>query len=203
MTLASLLSINLFTKNPYNGILKTIYKRVKNKEVKRINSCNSNYRIGKQNISDSCNALINSNLSHQACFENKTHVNKIILVLIFLMLRWYNVLSDYIFSHQLKNNSINLKPNYPFKRKRWIISSPTMNANNNEATALGGESRLVGRSSEEEPGAKTMIFSQKEIPNQLVSNRSTDFRTRFFPLTTSESWNDWKWQLRNSITSID
>jgi len=78
-----------------------------------------------------------------------------------------------------------------------------MNANNNEATALGGESRLVGRSSDEEPGAKTMIFSQKEIPNQLVSNRSADFRTRFFPLTTSESWNDWKWQLRNSITSID
>ncbi len=78
-----------------------------------------------------------------------------------------------------------------------------MNANNNEATALSGESRLVGRSSEEEPGAKTMIFSQKEIPNQLVSNRSADFRTRFFPLTTTESWNDWKWQLRNSITSID
>ena len=78
-----------------------------------------------------------------------------------------------------------------------------MNANNNEATAVRGESRLVGRSSEEEPGAKTMIFSQKEIPTPLVSNRSTDFRNRFFPLTTIESWNDWKWQLRNSITNID
>ncbi|HOS72615.1 MAG TPA: hypothetical protein PLZ75_09240, partial [Bacteroidales bacterium] len=78
-----------------------------------------------------------------------------------------------------------------------------MNANNNEATALRGEGRLVGRSSDEEPGAKTMFFSQNEIQTQLVSNRSTDFRNRFFPLTTIDSWNDWKWQLRNSITTID
>jgi len=26
---------------------------------------------------------------------------------------------------------------------------------------------------------------------------------RYFPLTTIESWNDWKWQLRNAFTSID
>ncbi|HPI68902.1 MAG TPA: KamA family radical SAM protein [Bacteroidales bacterium] len=26
---------------------------------------------------------------------------------------------------------------------------------------------------------------------------------RYFPLTTLDSWNDWKWQLRNSITGID
>ncbi|NMB72174.1 MAG: KamA family radical SAM protein [Bacteroidales bacterium] len=78
-----------------------------------------------------------------------------------------------------------------------------MNANRNEATALRCESRLVGCSSDEEPGAKTMIFSQNEIPTQLVSNRSSEFRNRYFPLTTNESWNDWKWQLRNSITGID
>jgi len=78
-----------------------------------------------------------------------------------------------------------------------------MNANNNEVTTLHGESHLVGCSSDEEPGAKTTIFSQNEIPNQLVSSRSTEFMKRFFPLTTIESWNDWKWQLRNSITTID
>ncbi len=78
-----------------------------------------------------------------------------------------------------------------------------MNANNNEATALHGESRLVGCSSDEEPGAKTTIFSQNEIPNQLVSNRSSEFMHRYFPLTTIESWNDWKWQLRNALTSIE
>jgi lysine 2,3-aminomutase len=78
-----------------------------------------------------------------------------------------------------------------------------MNANNNEATTLHGESRLVGCSSDEEPGAKTMIFSQNEIPKQSVSTRSSEFMHRYFPLTNIESWNDWKWQLRNSITNID
>ncbi len=78
-----------------------------------------------------------------------------------------------------------------------------MNANNNEVVALRGEGRLVGCSSDEEPGAKTMIFSHNVIPNQLVSNRSSEFMTRYFPLTTLESWNDWKWQLRNAFTSLE
>ena len=78
-----------------------------------------------------------------------------------------------------------------------------MNANKSEATTLHGESRLVGCSSDEEPGAKTMISSQNEIPIPLVSNRSTEFKNRYFPLTTIDSWNDWKWQLRNAFTSIE
>jgi lysine 2,3-aminomutase len=78
-----------------------------------------------------------------------------------------------------------------------------MNANKNEATTLHGESRLVGCSSDEEPGAKTTYFSQNEIPIPLVSNRSSEFMHRYFPLTTIDSWNDWKWQLRNSINSLD
>ncbi|MEI6047879.1 MAG: KamA family radical SAM protein [Bacteroidota bacterium] len=78
-----------------------------------------------------------------------------------------------------------------------------MNTNNNEATTLHGESRLVGCSSDEEPGAETMIFSQNEIPNKLVSNRSSEFMRRYFPLTPPDSWNDWKWQLRNAFTSIE
>jgi len=78
-----------------------------------------------------------------------------------------------------------------------------MNANNSEVVALHGEGRLVGCSSDEEPGAKTMIFSQNGIPKQLVSNRSAEFMHRYFPLTTSESWNDWKWQLRNTFNSIE
>jgi lysine 2,3-aminomutase len=78
-----------------------------------------------------------------------------------------------------------------------------MNANNSEVMALHGEGRLVGSSSDEEPGAKTTIFSQNEIPIQSVSNRSTDFINRYFPLTAKVSWNDWKWQLRNSINSLE
>ena len=78
-----------------------------------------------------------------------------------------------------------------------------MNANSNEVTALHDESRLTGSSSDEEPGAKTTFFSQNEIPIPLVSNRSSEFMHRYFPLTTIDSWNDWKWQLRNAITSIE
>jgi lysine 2,3-aminomutase len=78
-----------------------------------------------------------------------------------------------------------------------------MNANKSEVTALHCGGSLVGCSSDDEPGAKTMIFSQNVIPNQLVSNRSSEFKNRYFPLTTYESWNDWKWQLRNAFTSID
>jgi lysine 2,3-aminomutase len=61
----------------------------------------------------------------------------------------------------------------------------------------------VGCSSDEEPGAKPLVFSQNEIPNQLVSPRSIEFMRRYFPLTTTESWNDWKWQLRNAYTGIE
>ena len=50
---------------------------------------------------------------------------------------------------------------------------------------------------------KPRYFSQNEIPIQLVSNRSSEFIHRYFPLATIDSWNDWKWQLRNSITSIE
>jgi len=62
-----------------------------------------------------------------------------------------------------------------------------MNANNNGATAFCGESRLVDCFSDEEHGAKTIIFSQNKIPTQLVSNRGIDFMQRFFPITTKES----------------
>jgi lysine 2,3-aminomutase len=78
-----------------------------------------------------------------------------------------------------------------------------MNANNNEVMALRREGRLTGCSSDEEPGAKTMFFSQNEIPNQLVSKRSSEFIHRYFPLTSVDSWNDWKWQIRNSINTFE
>lgn len=77
-----------------------------------------------------------------------------------------------------------------------------MNTNKNEATTLL-ESRLVDCSSDEEPGAKTKIFSQNKIPQTLVTNRSSEFMHRYFPKTTINSWNDWKWQLRNAFTKLE
>jgi len=87
VTLASLLSINFFTKNPYKGNLKTILNKVNNKEMRRTDLYSGNYSIGKLNLSDACNMLSDSNISHHDYFENKEYVNKIIPVLIFLMFR--------------------------------------------------------------------------------------------------------------------
>ena len=78
-----------------------------------------------------------------------------------------------------------------------------MNANRKEATVSHVESRLTGCSSEEEPGAGTMIFPQIVSHDHLVSTRSTEFLHRYFPLTNIDSWIDWHWQLRNSFTTAE
>ena len=78
-----------------------------------------------------------------------------------------------------------------------------MNANRKEATVSRFENRLTGCSSEEEPGAGTMIFPQIVSHDHLVSTRSTEFLHRYFPLTNIDSWIDWHWQLRNSFTTAE
>lgn len=78
-----------------------------------------------------------------------------------------------------------------------------MNANRKEATATHIESSLMGCSSDEEPGAGTMIFPQIESHDHLVSTRSSEFIHRYFPLTNVALWNDWRWQLRNSFTTLE
>ena len=78
-----------------------------------------------------------------------------------------------------------------------------MNANRKEVSASRIESPLMGCSSDEEPGAGTMIFPQIGSQDHLVSNRSAEFLHRYFPLTSVEYWNDWRWQLRNSFTTLE
>lgn len=78
-----------------------------------------------------------------------------------------------------------------------------MNANRKEATVTHFDYRLMGCSSDEEPGAGTMIFPQIGSHDQTVSNRSSEFIRRYFPLTNVNSWNDWRWQLRNSFTTAE
>jgi lysine 2,3-aminomutase len=48
-----------------------------------------------------------------------------------------------------------------------------------------------------------MIFPQIKSHDRLVSNRSSEFIRRYFPLTNVDSWNDWRWQLRNSFTTAE
>jgi lysine 2,3-aminomutase len=78
-----------------------------------------------------------------------------------------------------------------------------MNANRKEAMTSHVESHLTGSSTDEEPGAGTMIFPQILKQDQPVSTRSSEFIRRYFPLTNADLWNDWRWQLRNSYTSLD
>ncbi len=78
-----------------------------------------------------------------------------------------------------------------------------MNANIVEAFAASDGSRLMDRSSEEEPGAGTMIFPPVGSRDRTVSTRSLDFLQRFFPSTDTQTWNDWRWQLRNSFTTAE
>jgi len=78
-----------------------------------------------------------------------------------------------------------------------------MNANITEVMDPPSEGRLIGSSSDEEPGAGSKIIPQIPTGNQLVSRRSAEFLGRFFPLTEESKWNDWRWQLRNSYTSVE
>ncbi len=64
-----------------------IFYRENNKEVRKINSFGNNYGIGIDYISDHCNVLDNSNIRHINYFKTSEHVDKINLLLIFLMFR--------------------------------------------------------------------------------------------------------------------
>jgi len=80
-----------------------------------------------------------------------------------------------------------------------------MNFKANEVTAIGTDGGLLGSSSPEEPGGKkTRNSVRKSIPALLTENeRSAAFRHFYFPFTDPTTWNDWSWQIRNSITRTE
>jgi lysine 2,3-aminomutase len=50
----------------------------------------------------------------------------------------------------------------------------------------------------------TLVRRPKRIINKFpISSRSEEFRRRAFPGSTISQWNDWRWQLRNRITSLE
>lgn len=75
----------------------------------------------------------------------------------------------------------------------------------------------------EQPTSSSKIFSLPKTANHIVDNLAPKvhddgigararrglsdcraaFRSRFFPEATESDWNDWRWQLRHRITSID
>jgi lysine 2,3-aminomutase len=80
-----------------------------------------------------------------------------------------------------------------------------MNFKANEVSATGTDGNLLGSSSPEEPGGKNAGISlRKSIPAlQSENERSTAFRHLFFPFTDYSSWNDWNWQIRNSVIRME
>jgi len=49
---------------------------------------------------------------------------------------------------------------------------------------------------------KQEVSSDQEEPPLIISDRTQKFRETNFPDSTDEDWNDWKWQVRNSITTF-
>ncbi len=57
-----------------------------------------------------------------------------------------------------------------------------------------------GNEAEEEPPGESVVFSnpEEEPPGKTATNRY-----RFFRYTSDSTWNDWKWQFQNRITTIE
>jgi lysine 2,3-aminomutase len=53
------------------------------------------------------------------------------------------------------------------------------------------------------PGRTSALRKRASTPKFPISERASAFRKRFFPQTTLAEWNDWRWQVRNRIRSLD
>lgn len=73
-----------------------------------------------------------------------------------------------------------------------VMSSPSENGLNR-----------VASSTEEMNAEKDVPPQVKTQPDDVTSHRSLEFFHRFFPKTGISQWNDWKWQLQNSFTTIE
>jgi len=61
---------------------------------------------------------------------------------------------------------------------------------------------------EEQDSSKQRQIQEKELsesaePPLISSPQSINFKNQFYPNVSLAEWNDWKWQVRNSITSYD
>lgn len=78
-----------------------------------------------------------------------------------------------------------------------------MNFKAHEAAATATDGGLTDSSSPEEPGGKNVGLSklQNTQASETDLHRVTHFLRTFYPFTDPSEWNDWKWQLRNGVTS--
>jgi hypothetical protein len=81
-----------------------------------------------------------------------------------------------------------------------------MNSLTTEVQSSPSENGLnrVASSTNEEMNAEMDVPPQvKTQPDDVTSHRSLEFLHRFFPKTGLSQWNDWKWQMQNSFTTIE
>ncbi len=78
-----------------------------------------------------------------------------------------------------------------------------MNFKANEVSATLTDGNLPDSSSPEEPGGKKNCLAEWEnLPFLCLENERTNaFRLQYYPSVSLSSWEDWKWQIRNSITT--
>jgi lysine 2,3-aminomutase len=72
-----------------------------------------------------------------------------------------------------------------------------------KATITGGNGASEADEPDEPPSGLTLVKPYIN-PNQfpVISDRSLRFLHRFFPDATANDWNNWKWQVKNSFTSL-
>jgi len=59
-----------------------------------------------------------------------------------------------------------------------------------------------GQGTGTKPAKKAELYVIRS-PRFPISRTATEFRRKYFPAATSAEWNDWRWQLRNRIRSLD
>src|ERR1039457_1898825 len=66
---------------------------------------------------------------------------------------------------------------------------------------------------DEEPPSKQMFINEETLLTEYLQNklerdkpnlseRSSEFIHNYFPEASERDWNNWKWQLKNSVTTI-
>jgi len=72
-----------------------------------------------------------------------------------------------------------------------------------QAVLTGGLSALTPLEDVPSPSASALRASPRRIVLPVTTPRSRAFRREFFPEATLADWNDWRWQLRNRIRSLE
>jgi lysine 2,3-aminomutase len=69
-------------------------------------------------------------------------------------------------------------------------------------TSIGGL-RLQRPNTLSQPDTIRQKLNRRKSPRLVISEKSNRFRRQFFPRATQQDWNDWHWQNRNRIRSLE